>query len=107
MNNNIRHGEIFLHQVSKLPKGKLEQHKTYIVGHSETGHHHVLESTEEFTILKAADDSVWVEILEPTNLVHKKQVDKHKTLPVKPGRYHVIYKTEYDPWTKIIRRVED
>lgn len=107
MNKPLRHGEILLLPVTKLPKGELSQHTHYIVGHSETGHHHVLESTEEFTILKAVDDSVWVEINRATKLVHKKQVDKHKTLPVSPGKYQVIYKNEFNPFTQLIQRVQD
>ncbi len=107
MNKPIRHGEILLHPVSELPKGKLGSHKSYIVGHSETGHHHVLESTDDFKILKTADDSVWIEILTPAKLVHKKQIDKHRTLPVLPGKYHVIYKQEYNVWEKVLQRVVD
>lgn len=103
----IRHGEILLHPVAEFPKGKTKNYKSYIVGHSETGHHHVLESTEDFKILKTADDSVWVEISKPADLVHKKEVDKHKTLPVAPGKYHVIYKQEYNVWEKIMQRVVD
>lgn len=104
---NIRHGEILLHKVSELPKGKESQHKSFIVGHSETGHHHVLESDIDFKVLESGDDSVWLEIFKPAKLVHRKQTDKHKTLPVTPGKYHVIYKTEYSPFDKVIRRVED
>lgn len=103
----IRHGEILLHPVEELPRGRKASHKSYIVGHSESGHHHVLESVEDFKVLKTADDSVWLEIMSPAKLVHKKQVDKHNTLTVSPGKYHVIYKTEYSPWEKIIRRVAD
>lgn len=107
MNKTLRHGEIILHPVSAFPKGRKKQVTSYIVGHSETGHHHVLESTDTFKVLKTAEDSVWLEILSPANLVHKKQVDKHNTLTVSPGKYKVIYKTEYDPWSKVIKRVED
>lgn len=105
--NSVRHGEILLLEVSKLPRGKKELHKSFIVGHSETGHHHVLESKEDFKILKTVDNSVWLEINSPARLVHKKQVDKHNTITVSPGKYQVIYKTEYSPFDKIIRRVED
>lgn len=104
---NIRHGEILLHSVKNLPKGKESEHKSFIVGHSETGHHHVLESTVDFKVLEASDDSVWLQIFEPAKLVHRKEIDKHKTLPVKPGKYHVIYKNEYDPFLKVIRQVQD
>lgn len=104
---SIRHGEILLHPVEKLPRKKSEKHTNFIVGHSETGHHHVLESTEEFKVLKTGKDKIWVELLTPAKLVHHKQVDKHMTLKVAPGKYEVIYKTEYDPWAKVIKRVVD
>lgn len=103
----IRHGEIILHPVNELPKGKVEEHKSFIVGHSETGHHHVLESTNAFKVLTSDKDSLWLEVLKPAKLVHQKTTDKHKTLPVAPGKYHVIYKTEYDPFLKVIRQVQD
>lgn len=103
----IRHGEIVLQPVKKLPAGKTVKHNSFIVGHSETGHHHVLEAVEGFSVLEATDNSIWLEILKPAKLVHRKTVDKHKTLPVAPGKYHVIYKNEYDPFTKVIRRVQD
>lgn len=106
-NKAIRHGEVLLQPVSELPKGKKEVHKTFIVGHSETGHHHVLESNEAFKVLTADKDSIWIEVLKPANLVHKKSTDFHKTLPVAPGKYHVIYKQEYDPWEKVVRNVAD
>lgn len=107
LNKPIRHGEVLLQPVANFPKGKKEQHKTFIVGHSETGHHHVLESNEAFKVLTSDKDSLWIEVLKPANLKHLKTVDKHKTLPVAPGKYHVIYKTEYDPFAKVIERVMD
>lgn len=45
MSNNkcIRHGEILLVPVDKIPEGKSSEYTSYVAGHSETGHHHVLE----------------------------------------------------------------
>lgn len=40
MNTPIQHGENILIPIAKLPKGKTQEHKIVIVGHSETGHHH-------------------------------------------------------------------
>lgn len=40
----IMHGENFLVPVDSLPAGEVTKTKLYIAGHSETGHHHVLES---------------------------------------------------------------
>lgn len=104
---SIRHGEILLYPVSKFPRGKMTNHKSYIVGHSETQHHHVLEATEEFKVIKTGKDNVWLELFAPAKLVHKKDIDKHATLKVAPGKYQVIYKQEYNPWEKVIRRVVD
>ena len=102
----IRHGEVWLQPVDKLPKGKITKHDNYVVGHSETGHHHVLESEKEFGVMldKAM---LYIQLFEPANLVHKKTVNVHKTLKVPKGIYKIIKKTEYDPWQKMKREVFD
>jgi len=42
-----------------------------------------------------------------TNLVHKKDYDKHDTLTIRKGIYRVLKKKEYDPFTKTIREIWD
>lgn len=105
MSKAIRHGEIILLPVNKLPKGKRSQHTNYIVGHSETGHHHVLESKTKFDIVEAVQ--LYLDIKEPAKIVQKKSYDRHKDLTIAPGKYKVIYKNEYDPFQQVIRRVVD
>ena len=100
----IQHGEIILMPVNKEVKG--ESHKTFIVAHSETGHHHVLESKKPFTI-SDSDKEFLIELFEPAKLVHKKTFDAHPTKTVQPGRYQVIHKLEYSPAEKALRRVTD
>lgn len=102
----IRHGEVLLQPVDKLPKAKVEQHTSYIVGHSETGHHHVLESDKKFDVMldKAF---LYISLSNPATLVHKKTTDAHKTLKVPKGKYRIIHKKEYNPWTKVVQRVFD
>lgn len=104
MNKCIRHGEAMLVPITNEVKGS--QHNMFIIAHSETGHHHVLESKVPFTVSEQ-DKQFLIELFEPAKLVHKKTVDKHKTLTVPAGKYRVITKTEYDPWDKIIREVHD
>ncbi len=104
-NKPIRHGEILLFPVSKLPSSKKSKHISYIVGHSETGYHHVLESNQLFEVVNK--DDLYIRLFEPALLVHKKTVDRHKDLEVVPGVYKVIYKNEYDPFAKVIQRVQD
>jgi len=101
-----RHGENLLIEVDKLPKGKVNKDKTLIIGHSETGHHHVLESTTEIDWVKFKDQ-MFVNVKVDTPLVHKKTHDKHNTLTISPGIYKIIPKTEYDPWNGYIREVFD
>lgn len=103
----IRHGEILLVPVNKVPKGKTEQHTTFIVGHSETGHHHVLEATKPFEVTETERNELYLRLFAPTRLVHQKATDKHRTLTVPAGIYQRFMDTEYDVWEGIIRRVQD
>lgn len=106
MNKAIRHGEVVLTPVTEVPKGKTSKQTSFIVGHSETGHHHVLQGTE-FEVTEISKNELYIRLFQPGKLVHQKQVDKHKTLPVSPGMYKISYKTEYSPWTKLISKVQD
>jgi len=101
----LRHGENLLLPVKEV-KGAVSQHGLFIVGHSESGHHHVLESKTDFNVIEDKDN-LFLELFAPANLVHKKQQDKHRTLVVQPGKYQVKKKTEYNPWTQVISRVFD
>lgn len=105
MNKCIRHGEALLVPVKEFP-AKAKVFTSYVVSHSETGHHHVLESKHEFEVAVDKED-LYLRLFEPAKLVHKKSVDKHNTLTVAPGRYKVVYKTEYNPWEQVISRVFD
>lgn len=114
MSKYYRHGEVVLSRLDELPQFSkklgitLAQYDAAIVGHSETGHHHVLESKTKFNVWTMKDkQELYLELFEPAKIVHKKQIDKHKTMPVEPGIYRVTYKTEYNPWTKVLQRVFD
>lgn len=104
MNKCIRHGEAMLVPVDKEFKGR--RRKRFIIAHSETGHHHVLESDKAFKISQK-DEEFLIELFEPGRIVHQKAVDTHKTLPVPAGKYKVVQKTEYDPWQSVVREVFD
>lgn len=106
MNKPIRHGEIMLVPVSKIPEGRMTKHNRFIVGHSETGHHHVLESRTAIEITEA-DENLYFRLFEPSKLIHKKVTDRHKDLTVPAGTYKRFHDTEYDPFEKVIREVAD
>jgi len=102
----IRHGEVLLYPVESMPSTKKEKSTNYIVGHSETGHHHTLKATKAFetTIDK---DKLYVRLFAPAKLVHQKSVNRHNDLTVPAGIYKVIHKKEYSPFTKLMERVWD
>lgn len=106
----IRHGEIMLVPVESIPDQYKQVFPTqdYIVGHSETGHHHVLESKVDFEVVSDKEkQDLYFRLFEPAKMVHKKLTDKHKTLTIPAGIYKRFHDTEYDPFSKIIRDVAD
>ncbi len=111
MNKSLIHGENGFKPVDKLPKGVVSKHKIFIAGHSETGHHHVLESKVEFEVIevdrKQLEKELYVRLFEPAQVVHKKSFDIHETKTLQPGIYQITHKTEYDPFQQIIRQVWD
>lgn len=110
MKNNkpIRHGEIMLVPVDSVPAGKTSKHAEFIVGHSETGHHHVLEAPDaQFEVTETEKNELFFRLFEPGRMVHKKTIDRHKDLVVQPGIYKRFHAVEYDPFSKVIRDVAD
>lgn len=99
-----RHGEIMLVQVNGLPKGAKTAHTNYIIGHSETGHNHVLEGLFD---VQVSDKELYFIINGKTKLVHKKATDKHRDLIIEKGIYKRFHDTEYNPFNKIIESVRD
>lgn len=67
-----------------------------VVGHSESGHHHVLESEQAFLQIVAANGDLYVDLDAPTTLRHQKTHQQHRELTVPAGAWRVIKKTEFD-----------
>jgi hypothetical protein len=76
--------------------GSARQVTECIVGHSESGHHHVLESDLVFTEIVAADGERYVDLDVPTALRHRKTYQQHRELTVPRGAWRIIRKTEFD-----------
>jgi hypothetical protein len=103
--HGLRHGEVIL-VPRNITKGNTTEHTQFIIGHSETGHHHVIEGSK-FEVTETAKHDLYVRLFEPGQIVHKKEFDKHRTLTIPPGVLKRYQDTEYDPWGKIIREVRD
>lgn len=103
MKKGIRHGELIL--IPRNVVGKFSKKvKSFIVAHSETGHHHVVESETPFTV---DEENMYIELFGDSVIVHKKEFDFHKTLPLKPAVYERYEAQEYDPFAQITQRVID
>lgn len=82
----------------------------YIVGHSETGHHHVIE--REGATITHGDRAKGIllaniKAVDGVTVDHLRTADTHKALHLPPGNYSITPAREYDPWSGIERRVAD
>ena len=110
----VRHGEILIVPIDKLPSNVEEvfSGKQYIVGHSETGHHHIAVGarTDALTVFKpigADTTDIYLRVNSVAKLKHQKTFDRHETKTLHEGVYLVRGKNEYDPFAKLVRRVQD
>lgn len=82
-----------------------------IVGHSETGHHHVIERPEAVQIVAKPDSGAMTVlrmiVTEPTRVVHLRGHDTHKPVDLPPGSYEIRGQVEYDPYAELARRAAD
>ena len=106
-------GELYIRSVDRLPDGcsLLEPDDSYyVVGHSETGHHHVLDkSVCEVIKGPASANPDGMEILyaivrEPTAVTHLRPTDTHAPLALQPGMYEIRPAREFSPegWRRAI-----
>jgi hypothetical protein len=109
----IRHGEIVLIPLDKLPEN-LEQVSTgrqVIVGHSESGHHHVAVcDTDDLTLLRPAgadDQGLFLKVSAVARIEHLKTFDRHETKPIQAGYYFINTKEQYDYFAKRTVQVLD
>lgn len=104
--NGLRHGEVMLVPVKAIPTGKIVKKGDYILAHSKTGHHHVLEGTG-FEVTELDNGQLFLKVLRATKLTHRKTHDKHRTIVIPPStleRYHMV---EYNPAADAITVVRD
>jgi hypothetical protein len=115
--NVCAQGDIYIRRVDALPanavfvdpKTTSTQHVEngkYVVTHSESGHHHVMEAREAkmYTIPDSIMD-IFLEVEDNATLEHFRPHDTHETIGFTKGIYHVRRQREYVP--EGYRRVED
>lgn len=83
----------------------------YVIGHSETGHHHVI-GADGATVQVLEKPSEGMRILHmilenPTVLEHQRPFDTHEPIALDPGAYEVRISREFDPYAELARRSMD
>jgi hypothetical protein len=111
-------GEITIIRLGSVPKSRKlpgtamqAEAGLFIVGHSETGHHHcIAASGVSMAVLDKAPAGMRIlrAILEnPTSLDHLRDHDTHESIVLEPGLYEFRIGREYDPFKQIARRQAD
>lgn len=102
----IRHGEMVIVPIDRLPKGleQVETGKKIIIGHSESGHHHVAvcDGLDLVAFRPAGADSadLYLQVSAAARIEHLKTFDRHETKLLQPGYYSINTKAAYDYFLK-------
>lgn len=107
----IRHGDVVLKPIDRLPVGKIVKHAELTLAYGEvTGHHHTLYPERQ----GSEQIGACVETIEiGGKRFIKLDVDwllrhqEHKEIKVPAGCYEIGMEREYDPFQKIMRKVVD
>ena len=81
-----------------------------VIGHSETGHNHVLSSADDVMVLDRPLDGMrvlYAILKEPASLDHCRDFDRHDPIALSPGEYEFRIAREYDPWQELARLSAD
>lgn len=99
INNQAAQGELLIRRVTDLPDG-LEAmdavNDRYIIGHSETGHHHVIRADTARAYHAPGNPFVLFVVVDQEALLeHMRSFDTHETLALDAGTYQVLRQREH------------
>lgn len=111
-------GEITIRRIGaktrNLPKGFtaiLPENGRYIIGHSETGHSHVIDAIGATVgVLDKPPEGMRILHLilkNPHSLEHLRNYETHAPIMLEPGQYEVRIAREYDPYAELARTSAD
>jgi hypothetical protein len=104
LKNYFAQGELSVIPLDKASVINIERKKSFepeldasgniIVGHSETGHHHVLPRDSVAVIATSILDNVERFIIQtfekPTQLLHQRKENRHEPITLEPNQYYEI-----------------
>lgn len=88
------------------------EHGRFVIGHSETGHHHVLSCIDGCSVAVMERPPEGMRILRaiienPMSLDHQRDHDTHESIALPPGEYEFRIAREYDPYAELARQSMD
>lgn len=103
--NCAAQGDVLITRIQSLPENAVKVQRTsdtYVVAHSETGHHHVLDSNKVDFYHAMNDDSVnefvsYLKVNEDVELRHLRGFDTHESISIGEGLYRLNHQREYTP----------
>lgn len=99
-------GELTITKIEKAPDNIGEEvapvDGMLIVGHSETGHHHVVDA-DCATLTRVDPFTAFLNVCKATPLVHQREYDTHPEIELQPGMYEFRTGREFDPFEEQIR----
>lgn len=99
-------GDVLFERVETLPEGLVldkQENGVFIVTHSETGHHHVIDSKSAQLLIDKTNAFVaYLNVLEPCEVKHMRNFDTHRPIMFDKGVYRVRRQREHTPqgWRK-------
>lgn len=111
--NLAAQGDVMFKRINKLPSDLREieaKDDKYIVAHSETGHHHVIQEQKGVKLYQPVNDNFIAYLVvdntaKDVRVEHMRGFDTHETIAFSPGIYEVRRQREYTP--EGYRRAQD
>lgn len=109
-------GEVNFRKIDALPVAGLTplapEGGRYIVGHSESGHHHYLPEVEGVTVLERTEGlpegmKMFYAMLEKPLTLAQDAASPHEALEIPAGMFRISISREYDPFADQVRQVAD
>lgn len=102
-------GDVMFKRITTLPEG-LESAKAvngkHVVAHSETGHHHVIDSRNAQLLIDKTNEFIaYLKVSNDTAVEHERSFDTHESIMLEKGVYEIRRQREYTP--EGYRRAQD
>ena len=94
-------GDVMIRRIDNVPttvKLATAENGNWIIAHSETGHHHVVQERSAQLLIDETNAFIaYLCVSEPAVLEHLREFDTHAPYALPPGNYEIRRQREYVP----------